>query len=315
MMKRWQRKALWGTGIAATVLMLSAGLLWWYISLWVQQADPTFDASVASPAYHEQGPRILFDEGHFNAHGLENTYKPFSALLLADGYRLTQSTDVLTRELLDPHDILVIVNARGSDRSGRRGDPAFAPAEVDAVYGWVFAGGSLLLIADHSPFGSAARLMAERFGVAMDNMDTVDPVHHDSVSGKAGFLLFSRKNGLLGSHAVTEGRHPGERIESVLSFNGQSLGGPPGATVLLRLSQTATDQLADGTVRSSQGRAQGLAVQVGQGRVVVLGEAAMVTAQIMGTPSEKPFATGMSRSDVDNKQFTLNVMHWLSRVL
>jgi len=314
-MKRWQRRMLWGVGIAATMLVLSGGLLWWYISLWIQKADPAFDASVSTPAYKEAGPRVLFDQAHFNAHGLDDTYAPFGGLLRADGYRLTESRRALSRELLDTQDILVIVNPRGSDRSGRRGDAAFTPPEVEAVYRWVSAGGSLLLIADHSPFGSAARPLAERFGVEMDNVDTVDPVHHDPVSGKDGFLLFSHRNGLLGSHAITDGRHPGERIESVLTFNGQSLSVPPGATVLLRLSQTATDRRADGTVRSSQGRAQGLALQVSQGRAVVLGEAGMVTAQIMRTPSERPFTTGMTRSDADNKQFTLNVMHWLARIL
>ncbi|MDP9177624.1 MAG: DUF4350 domain-containing protein [Gemmatimonadota bacterium] len=314
-MKTWQRRILWGAGIATTVLVLSAGLLWWYVSLWVQQADPTFKASVAAPAYHEQGPTVLFDQAHFNAHGLRDTYSPFAALLREDGYRLTESARALSQETLNGQDILVIVNARGSDQSGHRGDPAFALGEVEAVYEWVYAGGSLLFIADHSPFGAAARAMAERFAVAMSNMDTVDPVHHDSVSGKDGFLVFSRQNGLLGSHAILEGRHPAEKIERVLSFNGQSLRGPAEATVLLLLGETASDRAADGTVRPSSGRVQGLAMELGQGRVVVLGEAAMVTAQIMRTPSEKPFLAGMNRADADDKQFTLNVMHWLSRLL
>jgi len=315
MMKPWQRRLLWSAAIASTALALSAGLLWWYVSLWVQQADPAFDASVASPAYREQGPKVLFDQAHFNAHGLHGTYAPFAALLREDGYRLTESARALSRETLNGQDILVLVNARGSDRSGRRGEPAFTPGEVEAVYEWVRAGGALLFIADHSPFGSAARPMAERFGIDMDNVDTVDPVHHDTVSGKEGFLVFSRANALLGSHAIQDGRRPAESIERVLSFNGQSLRGPADATVLLSLSETAMDRVAGGATRSSHGRAQGLAVVLGQGRVVVLGEAAMLTAQIMRTPSEKPFPAGMNRADADNKQFALNVMHWLSRIL
>jgi len=38
-------------------------------------------------------------------------------------------------------------------------------------------------------------------------------------------------------------------------------------------------------------------------------------AQIMGTPSEQAFPAGTNRADADNKQFALNVMHWLSRIL
>jgi hypothetical protein len=43
--------------------------------------------------------------------------------------------------------------------------------------------------------------------------------------------------------------------------------------------------------------------------VVVLGEASMLTAQLVG-PDNTPI--GMNRSANDNRQFALNVMHWLS---
>ncbi|HSQ59439.1 MAG TPA: DUF4350 domain-containing protein, partial [Acidobacteriota bacterium] len=55
------------------------------------------------------------------------------------------------------------------------------------------------------------------------------------------------------------------------------------------------------------GSAQGLALEHGRGRVVVLGEAAMLTAQVS---RRKPF--GMNLPDNDNARFALHVMRWLS---
>ena len=47
----------------------------------------------------------------------------------------------------------------------------------------------------------------------------------------------------------------------------------------------------------------------GKGHVVVLGEAAMLSAQLAG-PNGNPF--GMNRPGIDNRQLALNIMHWLS---
>ena len=58
------------------------------------------------------------------------------------------------------------------------------------------------------------------------------------------------------------------------------------------------------------GTAQGLALSVGKGRAVVLGEAAMLTAQVN---EREPF--GMNTPGNDNRQLALNIMHWLSRRL
>ena len=62
---------------------------------------------------------------------------------------------------------------------------------------------------------------------------------------------------------------------------------------------------------SAKGRAQGVALEVGQGRVVVLGEAGMLSAQRdrRGSP------VGMNFPGYDNRKFALNIMHWLSRLL
>jgi len=58
---------------------------------------------------------------------------------------------------------------------------------------------------------------------------------------------------------------------------------------------------------SAAGRAQALAMPFGNGRVVVFGEAAMLTAQNINF--------GMNYPGTDDRQLTLNVMHWLTGLL
>jgi hypothetical protein len=66
------------------------------------------------------------------------------------------------------------------------------------------------------------------------------------------------------------------------------------------------------------GRVQGLALTMGKGRVVVLGEAAMFSAQVVtldagGKP--RTFRAGMNVPGNDDQQFALNVVRWLSGAL
>ena len=63
---------------------------------------------------------------------------------------------------------------------------------------------------------------------------------------------------------------------------------------------------------SAAGRAQGLVFGLGKGRVVILGEAAMLSAQMTGPGGTK---FGMNRPGIDNRQLALNIVHWLSGLL
>jgi hypothetical protein len=82
----------------------------------------------------------------------------------------------------------------------------------------------------------------------------------------------------------------------------------------LKLSDTAQDA-PDREAKSmvtAAGRAQALAFKFGKGRVVIQGEAAMLSAQIAGADKHK---MGMNVEGYDNKQYALNLMHWLSGLL
>ena len=106
------------------------------------------------------------------------------------------------------------------------------------------AGGSLLLIADHAPFGAAAETLAKRFGLDMSKGHTMDMNNYDQEDENQNrtFLVFSRDNKLLIEHAITRGHDAAERINRVVTFTGQSLKGPEGSTAFLKLSETAQDR-------------------------------------------------------------------------
>jgi len=276
-----------------------------------QLADPEFNTSVANPAYKKEGPRVMFDEAHHNFHTTEGRYKPFVDLMMNDGYRVIRNRQSFGKTRLSDFKILVIANALGAEEYDDEGadKSAFNDDEIEAVADWVKGGGALLLIADHAPFGGAATALAKRFGVDMSRGYTFDP--QNSVAGSPTHLIFSRENKLLGVHPITEGRDDSEKIKLLRSFTGQSLKGPEGSVGLLNLSNTATDSPSyeSKELVSAAGRSQAVALKFGKGRVVVQGEAAMLTAQISGA-EKRPM--GMNVPGTDDRQYALNVMHWLS---
>ncbi|MCC3155494.1 hypothetical protein Q3A66_20735 [Hymenobacter sp. BT770] len=278
-------------------------------------ADPTFTATVRQPTYGAHPPRILFDEGHNNGHTTRGTYRPFAALLEHDGCPLTVSDGPITGPALAGCDIYVVANARGT---GDLNDtPAFTEPECAAIAAWVTQGGALLLIADHYPMGAAVDRLARKFGVQMQQGLVQDSVHHDPSSTDESQLVFSRANHLLAACALTEG------VAQVVTYTGQSLRCDAPCVSFLNLSDAAYDLTARPVVvrdgpdtrvnvtfdhpQSAKGRSQGLARVVGQGRVVVLGEAAMLSAQL--TRDHTKF--GMN-ANPDNQQLALNIIHWLA---
>lgn len=300
------------------VVALSLALLMPFATVVVsaqQVADPNFDAKVARPAHTKKHPQVLFDEAHNNFHTADGRYKPFADLIKNDGYVITPNKQLFTPSSLKPFDILVISNALGAPRMDAPDatKSAFTDAECDAVRDWVRGGGALLFIADHAPMGSAAETLATRFGVGMSKAYTLDSANSPPEDNNPGFIVYSRDNKLLGDHPITRGRNAAERINRIISFTGQSLKGPEGSVAFMKLADTAGDALPDRNEEvSAAGRSQGLALALGKGRVVVMGEAGMLSAQLAGT-GKLPF--GMNRPGFDNRQLALNIMRWLSRVL
>nr|WP_245157857.1 GldG family protein [Brevundimonas sp. A19_0] len=295
-----------------------------------QRGDPDYRPVVASPAYPSGGPRILLDAAHGSVQTIDGRYMGFTALARADGYEVVAGTlSFDTPGALDGVDVLVISNAAARSST----EPsAFTEAEIVAIDAWVRNGGALLLAADHAPHGSAAQALATRLGVEMGT----GYAFRVADGGLTTNLLF--EGDTLGDHLILRGRRPEETVAVVRSFTGQSLSGPPGAVVLLATlpgDREAVDRDVLGVIRdrleAGDDReavlaelstpalpAQGLAFEHGRGRVVVLGEAGMLTAQLIRFPPEEQredFRFGLTTEGHDDEQFVLNVLHWLSGAL
>lgn len=287
------------------ILLAAAGLafIWWYDRAG-QKVDPNFDASVQNPAYTAEHPRILIDEAHHNFHTASGKYKPFADLLKNDGYIIESGNQSFSAESLKGAKILVIANALGPGDD--EDHSAFTSDEEKVLMDWVKNGGSLFLIADHAPFGAAAEHLAGQFGVKMYLRYARDDKFHDSWDNER--LLFSRENGLLNDCPITNGRNASENVNQIITFTGQSLSGPDGSIPLLKLSDGAYDWESRSIRFSAKDHVQATAFQHGNGRVVVSGEAALFSAQtdVLG------FKFGMNRAGNDNRQFALNIVHWLS---
>ena len=283
-----------------------------------QVPDTLFRPAVGSPAYRAgSGPVVLLDEGHHDFHTLDGRYLPFGRLLEADGYSVRPLRSRFTAASLAPAKVLVIANAIAAENETRWSLPtpsAFDPAEIEAIARWVEGGGAVLLIADHMPFGGAAEALAARLGARFSNGFAMDS------AAMKGLIRYRRSDGSLGSHPITSGRSPGERVDSITSFTGQAFElTRPGtalmtvpAGVVLWLPSEAWKFAKDTPRRPAGGLLQGAVLEMGRGRVALFGEAAMFSAQL-GGPRQIPMGMNSPQAP-QNGQFVLNVLHWLTRL-
>jgi hypothetical protein len=272
----------------------------------------------------------MLDEAHHNIMATASGgYRPLVHLLTDSGFTVSPNTLPFNPDRLAATDVVVVANPNGADARAHideRAASAFTGPEIDAVEKWVRDGGGLLLVTDHYPAGVAARPLADRFGVRLSGGWTDDPEHRWALPGYGhifGYLVFSLENGLLADHPITRGYDEWEKIEGVATITGGSMEGPAGSVPLLRLSSTAVDWIPSGTRSpsdmtaqpkagdfnpcpscnqvSAADRSQGIAFAFGRGRVVVIGEmGALVDYSVPG---------------MQNRQFALNVVRWLSREL
>ncbi len=284
---------------------------------WPMSNDPAFDASVRQPTYMEsQGPRILLDGGHHNFFVQWDFIKPFADLANADGYQTVIDDEAFTPEYLARFDIVMIITALPFDFTTKTEvttETTFTGAEIEALYEWVKAGGSLLVFSEHAPFDQAINPLLNRFGISSSVGTVADTEYHDRTSGRPGWIVFSRENGYLAEdHPIITGRNKGEAIDSVLTFGGSSLTGE-GYANLFRLSPSAENrEHPTGVGPIGMGNSQALAGGVGEGRIVAFGDSNGFTAMNFNLGDESSLSAGMNTENHQWKQMVLNVLHWLS---
>jgi hypothetical protein len=286
-----------------------------------QVSDDAFRFENARPAYHAgEGPRVCIDEAHNNFHTADGRYRPFAELLRSDGFRVSGSTGKIVPSTLAACDVLVISNAIADENAGTWAFPhpsAFTRTELEAVYQWIRGGGALLFIVDHAPMAGAASDLGTMLGVVM-----LDGYVRGAAG--AGPDIFGLEGGLQTDHAIVRGRSADERVTRVATFTGLAFHASDdfapilrfgaGAEATVDLGLTIQGLPADAWPRISvSGWLHAASRRLGDGRVVLLGEAAMCTAQLAG-PQRNPM--GMNHPEAaQNAQFCLNTVRWLSGAL
>lgn len=87
----------------------------------------------------------------------------------------------LTAEVLAPYDALVLPHGADDawEHTTGEGSPALAESELAAVEQFVGGGGGLVLLGEteQRKYGNSIAVLAERFGIVIDNVTVQDPVH------------------------------------------------------------------------------------------------------------------------------------------
>lgn len=278
-----------------------------------QEADTSFLTDLTNPLYKSgTGPIIMIDAGHNNFHTMDGGFMPFAELMRTDGYRVVAYDGKFDLNSLKNCNILVIANAASEYKEPDWRQPmnsAFTDDEVKLIKKWVENGGSLLLIADHMPFPSAAESLADALGFKFYNCYAVDTLDVEND-------IFRKSDGTLKDHEITNG------IDSVVSFTGQAFKGDGTETPLMvtpeswvalfpKENESRNDENID--FIPAGGWLQGALKVIGRGKVAVFGEAAMFTAQKYTDDKGIVFRFGLNHPvAVQNIQFTRNIVRWLA---
>lgn len=282
-----------------------------------QTSDSAFNFAIPSPSYQfGSGPIVCIDAAHFNFHTAEGRYNPFAEILISDGFKVESLQSIFTESLLEDCSVLVIANALAEQNRNDWSYPhpsAFQRDEIQTIQRWVSNGGNLLLVADHAPFAGAAADLAAVFGVVMIDVY--------SIQTQGATDIFSKAQNTLLEHPISVGRN-NENIESLATFTGQAFRAMQewsplmifGAGSLAYINPQQTFQESDSSISAFpiNGWIHAAAREMGQGRIVILGEAAMCSAQLSGNGN----LMGMNHPmGGQNAQFCLNSVRWLSRLL
>jgi len=274
-----------------------------------QVPDTAYHFSIASPRYPGgTGSVIAVDAAHHNFHTLDNRYGPFGKVLAGDGYRMQANTGPISASALNTCRIYVISNPLDSSNIGHWQLPtpsAFSASEIKAMQEWVANGGRLLLIADHMPFAGAAQQLAQAFGFKFLNCFALD-------NRDRSYERFYKGNQTLADCELTRG------VDTVVTFTGSAFKMPKEAKPILTLKNYTLSlprvawQFEENTpTLGGDGFSQGAYMEYGKGRIVVMGEAAMFSAQLAG-PNRNPVGLNSPVAE-GNNQLLLNIIHWLDQ--
>lgn len=310
-----------------------------------QTCDTSFHAVIEAPYFDETSkPSVWIDEGHYNFHTRDGRYCAFTEVLLEDGCEVNRFTGLISKKSLKEVDILVIANSLHQTNASESRNtlpagefigwqdpvsPAFTEEEVEILIDWIDKGGSLLLIADHFPFPGAVEPIAQRLGLTFspgfalgDYRAPRDFLGRFTITNDSPASTIANLNL---SHPIISGQADGcEPVNQIVTFTGSSFKPLESADFrniqpLITLGENVSNletevawEFTGITPKSAEGWLQGATIEFGKGRVVVMGEAAMLTAQTSRRGGQVS-KMGLSHPEaIDNQRFLLNIIHWLA---
>ena len=277
-----------------------------------QVADSLFVPNVGGARWsRDAGPELVLDEAHHNFHTLDGRYLAFGRMAAAVGFKVQANRVPFSDASLRDVKVLVIANALNERNASNWSLPtpsAFTADEILAVRRFVEQGGGLLLVADHMPFAGAAEDLGRAMGVQFAN-----GYAYESYANDAGSILVHRKREGLAS--PLGGAAP---VDSVIAFTGSAFRLLADGMPLMRLPKETriwmpgTAWVFGDSVPSLRGEGwlQGAALNIGKGRVVVLGEAAMLSAQLAGA-NRAPMGMNEPRAS-QNALYASQLLRWLA---
>jgi hypothetical protein len=285
-----------------------------------QVVDSSFIYNIKNPVYSiNKGPVIFIDEYHNNDMSLNNRMFPLIEVLKKDGYRIKPFKDSLKESALDNIEILVIIGALHKKNINNWKLPtpsAFSDDEIDILLSWINKGGNLLLVADHMPFPGAVKKLSSRLGVEWNNGFVIDSINW-------GMSTFSKRDGTLKNHSLINGRYPDENVNWVATYYGSGfklkdstitgLFSFDNPDIVSYQTQEAWKMYSDTPTIPSDQLFQAAVMKRGKGRVALVGEASLFSAQLVGE-DKNPVGINYPNKN-QNLQFILNLFHWLSRVI
>lgn len=284
-----------------------------------QVAIDGFSFENETPAWAKgQGPQVLIHRS-VSPYVQRGSFDPFKTLSETDGLSLNYLDTAIDAKTLSSAKILVIPNAYTKDYasySTLEAPSVYSGPEIDLIKDWVQEGGSLLVLADHSPFAGGTIKLAEAFGFSYMTGHTLNKA---SLSSRINVNIdFSLENGLLADHPITNGAMGRKKISHYFAFGGQAIIAPKEAVSILTtpdyfetlLGFSASRDFYSALRLPTGGQSQGAAMEFGKGRLVIMGETGGFTAQLI----KGSRAFGFENPEADeNKEFVLATMRWLAR--
>jgi hypothetical protein len=282
--------------------------------------DSPFNASVAHPKFKNgKGPKVLIDAAHHNFIVEMGLIKPLMDVVTNDGYQPKIDSALFTKDYLSKYKVVVISPAMPflfGSKPEVTTETTFTDDELNALHDWVTEGGSLLMLSEHAPIDKSMTPLFNKFGIQLSSGAIYDSLNYDTsvtLSSNVTILKFTTGNGLLNQdHPITTGENKNEKINNIETYTGSSLQGE-GYANIFKLAPSAKMKKWNRGLPANLGNSQGLAGNVGKGKVAAFGDCNGFTAMYVKANAGQKFSAGMQVAAYDWKQFALNTFHWLSK--